>query len=284
MTSTPSTAGRAGLLAACLLAACCVAGRAWAQADAMFARTIPAYPDLSFPQTAGTLGAFSSMSNAIFKPEGDGPFPAVVLVHTCGGLQPHINDRARDLLAAGFVVLVLDAYGPRGHRVFCTPAGVGAPRVYKDAFDALAALEKVKEVDRSRIYLMGLSLGSFAAAAVSSPGVAQLVGSTRRFRASAGWYGSCAFDVGPFPRWELVRPDLDRPVLMLLARKDDETPIAPCFPRLDELKAQGKPVAWHVYEDATHGWDKSNPQRGYKYSKDVTEDAMRRTIEFFRAN
>ncbi len=257
---------------------------AWSQSPFIYGRAIGAYPDLSFPSDAKEMGIFSSMSNGIFRPAGQGPFPAVVLAHTCGGLQPHMTDRAKELLAAGFVVLVLDAYGPRGHTAYCQPRGVLAPRFYKDAFDGLKHLAQIKDVDRERIYLVGLSLGSFVASSAASPEIARLVGSQARFRATVGWYGSCAFDVSPQPKWQLIHPDTDRPVLLLLAGKDTETPIAECFPTLEQLKSEGKPVAWHVYADATHGWDKSDPRRGYVYSPDVTKDAMQRTVEFLRSH
>jgi len=255
---------------------------AWAQSPSIYGRAIAAYPDLSFGNEAKELGLFSSVGNSVFKPGGAGPFPAVVLAHTCGGLQAHITDRAKDLLAAGFVVLVLDAYGPRNHTAYCQPRGVLAPRVYKDAFDALAHLSQMKEVDADRIYLVGLSLGSFVASSAASPVLARLVGSDQRFRATVGWYGSCTLDVSPYPKWQLLHPDTDRPVLLLLAGKDTETPVAECFPLVEQLKAEGRPVDWHVYPEATHGWDKSDPRRGYVYSAETTQDAMRRTVEFLR--
>jgi dienelactone hydrolase len=257
---------------------------AFAQSFFLYDRAVPAYPDLTFPAEAKELGTFSSMSNGIFKPAGDGPFPAVVLVHTCGGPQAHMTERAKELLAAGFVVLALDSYGPRRHTDFCQPRGVLAPRVYKDSFDALRHLQQVKGVDPSRIYLVGLSLGSFAASSVASASVANRVGGGQRFRASVGWYGACTFDVSPFPKWELVHPDTDRPLLLLMSAKDTETPIADCFPRLPQMQADKKPVHWHVYDEATHGWDKSDPRRGYVLDRAVTADAMARTIRFLQEN
>jgi dienelactone hydrolase len=258
-------------------------GSATAQSSFIYGRSIGAYSDLEFPSSAGEMGLFSSKSNGVFKPEGNGPFPAVVLAHTCGGLQPHITERAKDLIKAGYLVLVLDSYGPRNHTAYCMPSGVLAPRVYKDSFDALKHLGQMKEVDASRIYLVGLSLGSFVAASVASPEVAYWVGAEQRFRASVGWYGSCTFDSGR-GTWELVHSDLDKPLLLLMAKNDSETPIKDCFPLLEDMKAQGKPVSWHVYEDATHGWDKSDARRGYSYSEETTNDAMKRTLEFLKQN
>ena len=135
----------------------------------------------------------------------------------------------RELVAAGFVVLLLDSYGPRRHTAFCQPRGVRTPRVYKDAFDGMRHLASLKEVDPARIYLVGMSLGSFAASVAASPQIAKAVGSERRFRASVGWYGSCAY-VPERAHAATAPPDTDRPVLLLLARDDKETPIAPCFP------------------------------------------------------
>lgn len=260
------------------------AGPAAAQADAAFAKAIADYPDLEFASTYADPGHAGAKGNSLYKPQGAGPFPAVVLAHTCGGLQPHMGERARELVAAGFVVLLLDSYGPRRHTAFCQPRGVRTPRVYKDAFDGMRHLASLKEVDPARIYLVGMSLGSFAASVAASPQIAKAVGSERRFRASVGWYGSCAYVPKNAPTLQLLRPDTDRPVLLLLARDDKETPIAPCFPLLDDMKAQGRPVSWHVYEQTTHGWDKSNPERGYVFNQDATVDAMARTVEFLRRN
>lgn len=39
-----------------------------------------------------------------------------------------------------YAVLTLDSYTVRNHFKYCTLSGVGAPRVYKDAFDALKYL------------------------------------------------------------------------------------------------------------------------------------------------
>ena len=52
------------------------------------------------PQVHEELGALTTLSNQIFKPSGAGPFPAVVLVHTCGGLKnPHMRLHTQDCCA-----------------------------------------------------------------------------------------------------------------------------------------------------------------------------------------
>src|SRR5437868_12333970 len=56
----------------------------------------------------------------LYRPEGNGPFPAVVALHSCEGLagrRSPVGRRYRDwgerLVAAGFVVLFPDSFGVR---------------------------------------------------------------------------------------------------------------------------------------------------------------------------
>lgn len=272
------------LRALMLFCAACFSLPAAAQSEAFFASSLQAYGDLTFPAASRPWGTPSRDGNDIFRPEGAGPFPVAVVAHTCGGIEPHIYDRAKELLDAGYMVLVLDSYTSRRHFVVCTAAGVGAPRGYKDAYDALSHLKKLPDADPERIYLVGFSLGSFVAAVMSSPSVAQRLGSAHRFRATVGWYGSCKYEPIRGPTWELIRQDTDKPVLLLMAKNDTETPVADCEARLSKLQANGQPVSWVVLPDVTHAWDKSNDRRGYVYSAPATRDAMKRTLEFFAAH
>ncbi|GAA3980526.1 dienelactone hydrolase family protein [Comamonas faecalis] len=226
-----------------------------------------------------SIGAFTDIANTVFKPSGDGPFPATVLMHTCGGLKgtpgAHMKEHARELLAAGHVVLVIDSYGPRGFDNCSArrPSGSGG---IADAYAALNLLAAKPFVDQTRIYQVGYSWGAFISALLASPQSASLAGSERRFAATVANYGSCGFKGKHF-----VLQDLDRPLLLLMAGRDDEAPSAPCFPLLEEMKTAGKPVQWHVYPDATHAWDKSGvTSQGYVYDASVTKDAMERTLGF----
>src|SRR5690242_2816383 len=44
-------------------------------------------PDLDLPAEPAYLGAFSAPKMALYKPQGSGPFPAIVILHPCGGLR-----------------------------------------------------------------------------------------------------------------------------------------------------------------------------------------------------
>src|SRR3979409_1131070 len=69
---------------------------------------------IDIPRDDGALKA------VVFRPEGAGPFPAVVGLHGCAGLFNNgavalrYRDWAQHLTKAGFVVLYPDSYGSRG--------------------------------------------------------------------------------------------------------------------------------------------------------------------------
>lgn len=265
---------------------------------AMLDAVIKPFPRLKFPSESENLSLLSSLENKIFKPDtGSGPFPAIVLVPTCGGTtnRPEIRERTKEFLAAGYLVLVLENYVPRGQRN-CRNQVVTGALVWRDAVDALAHLHTMKEVDKTRVYQVGYSMGAGSAAALSSRAINAYFGSNLRFKASVGWYGSCALQSGPAARTSYVlRADMEHPVLLLMSEADKESPPRPyCFPLLDELKAQGKPVEWHLYASATHSWDTPGgyilDDNGWgervvnKFDAETTLDATRRTLEFLDRN
>lgn len=255
-------------------------------------------PPLKFGTARGTVGPFTSpqdLANKIFAPEGKGPFPVVVIGQT-KKVGPHLLVHARSLIEAGFAVLVVDTFGPRNYKI-----GVSEPlpaQFAKDAYDALAALQSLDYIDRERIYQTGYSYGGLAAALLASPEGARELKATTRFRATVANYGTCKI-ASPYAGgkttatyMDMLSADSDRPVLMLMGELDIETPPSTCFPLLNEMKAAGKPVEWHVYPQTTHGWDQaehnglvyrtnSGETMAYRYDAAVTRDATARMIEFF---
>src|SRR5262245_55087776 len=72
------------------------------------------------PQQADIPLANGTLHAQLFKPDGPGPFPAVIALHGCGGLSDHdepvqarYRDWAEQLLKAGSAVLLPDSYGSR---------------------------------------------------------------------------------------------------------------------------------------------------------------------------
>ena len=233
-------------------------------------------------QLEDSFGAFTNISNKVFKPQGDGPFPAVVLIHTSGGLRnSHVKRDAQKLVEKGYVALVLDSMGPRGvsvitesTRALYPPAGV------KDAYIALDFLRNQSFVDKQRIYEAGYSSGGFVATLLASPSLAKAAGASDRFKATVSFYSTCAIN-----KSNLILADTDRPVLMLIAGDDRENPHGTCFQDLEQYRAKGMPIETHIFEKASHGWDKMGETNlGYFYNEEITNEGFIKMIEFFEKN
>lgn len=241
-------------------------------------------------RTVGSLADVQALGNKIYTPDGPGPFPAVVINHTSGGISQHLLIHARELLESGFAVLVVDSFGPRGIR---SGGALFPAEVAKDAYDALAQLQARSDIDKNRIFQAGYSLGGYAAALLASPQSADAFKASGRFRATVGNYGSCAMvqENSSAQQLEMLSADSDRPILMLMAELDIETPAKHCFPLLDQMKAAGKDVHWHIYPRIAHGWDKAenhgyvfrvgSESMTYQYDAAVAKDATTRMIAFF---
>ena len=68
---------------------------------------------VSYPSPGGTSG---TMRGYLVQPSGQGPFPAVLVVHENRGLNPYIKDVARRVATEGFVALAPDGLSPVGKK------------------------------------------------------------------------------------------------------------------------------------------------------------------------
>src|SRR5271165_1662022 len=89
-----------------------------------------------------------ALNAMLYRPDGEGPFPAVVALHGCAGLgKDGIAERYRDwaerLANIGFVVLFPDSFGSRGLGSQC--------RVSKR--EARASRERVADANAARRWL-----------------------------------------------------------------------------------------------------------------------------------
>ena len=244
---------------------------------------------LSFEKETKEFGPNLSFKNRVITPAGNGPFPVVVLMPSCAGVNDALDQRATEFIAAGFATLAVDSYAPRNKKWFDC-ANMFLP-VMNDAADALKYLHTVDVVDKQRIFIAGWSTGAAGALFASSPSGIKENGTELRYRAAATHYANCMYQEGPkdVPA-PVLRRDTDKPLLMLIAESD--VPVSNCFPILEQMKAAGNPVEWHVMQGANHLWDRPDDKRGSRkngfgqtillnYNAQVTAEATQRNIDFF---
>lgn len=214
-----------------------------------------------------TGGAPTPIRAELVRPAGEGPHPAVVLLHGCGGLYrssgPHAGelvprhaDWAARLSAAGYVVLLPDSFGPRGVREICTlkdrPVRSSRERP-RDAYGALRWLQQQPFVAPDRIALMGWSNGGGTVLQSISRGFAARPPLPQGdFRAAIAFYPGCGDPQrrAAAGRW---RPSV--PLLILQGEADDWTPAAPCRHLAEAAAERGDPVTLQLYPGAYHDFD-----------------------------
>jgi dienelactone hydrolase len=205
------------------------------------------------------------------KPDGPGPFPAIVLMHDCSGLGPGSSGApgrwAAEFVQRGYVVILPDSFTTRGHTGgICTVpltqrrGDVGFERRVRDAYAALAYLRTQPYVDPKRVGLMGGSHGGATtlAAMFAPAGDTEPLAREKRegFAAAVALYPRCQ----PWNRNSRAYQPV-APLFVLIGEKDDWTPAEPCRKLAETAQAAGHPVAIKIYPGAHHSFDSPNPVR-----------------------
>ena len=193
----------------------------------------------------------------LFMPAGAGAYPAVVMMHGCGGaysrnglLNPRHLMWGEFLASQGYWALMLDSFTSRGIKELCSQkyserAIKEADRV-GDAYAALAWLRGRSDVDAARIGMLGWSHGGGSVLATITKPPASGPG----FAAAVSFYPGCtrrAKTPGKF------RPYA--PLLVLIGEADDWTPAAPCKALAAAVAARGDPMQIVTYPDTYHDFD-----------------------------
>lgn len=197
-----------------------------------------------------------SRFHSFAMPQGPGPFPAIVLLHTCGGVQPHLAMWMEILKARGYASLVVDSFTTRGGGECVLPYYFPAS-VDEVADDAIAALEHLRSrpgIDARRIGVMGFSYGGGAALRLASPRYHE---GRHRFGAVVAFYPLCTAFLALSAEHEPdnLRRDADTPTLVLIGDRDFPSVVEHCAARVKWLQDVGRPAAIRVLPGAGHGFD-----------------------------
>jgi len=189
---------------------------------------------------AAPVGAF------IAQPPGDGPFPAVIMIHEFWGLNGAINDKAAALAEEGYVVVAPDTY--RGRSTGWLPRAIylvsttPEERIRTDLEAVFTWLAAQPGVDPERIAIMGFCYGGGQALRYSLH--------NNRLAATGVFYGSVITDPASLRA-------LPGPLLGVFGGADASIPVADVRAFETALNTAGIPNQISVYEGQPHAFVES---------------------------
>ena len=231
---------------------------------------------------SGTLILGERIQGDLARPDGPGPFPAVVGLHGCAGMHEATKQRLADeLVAWGYVVLLVDSYATRlGTDHACTSSAFATfMRRRPDAYGALVFLAGQSFVDPQRVAVVGFSAGGRVTLDVAQPNSFEqfIPAGNLQFRAAAAFYPPCMQAV--------ARPGI--PTLIFIGALDDWTPAEDCSRRIANWGSDGPPIELAIYPGAYHGFYYTYLQPGrtmfehwLEYNGEAAGDTDRRLHQF----
>jgi len=220
---------------------------------------------VSYPSPGGTSG---TMRGYLVQPSGQGPFPAVLVVHENRGLNPYIEDVARRVATEGFVALAPDGLSPVGGYPGndddgrTLQAGLDQAKLRTDMVNSARFL-KAHALSAGKLGVTGFCWGGSTTNFLAATLGAEL-------RAAAPFYGAAA---------ETARvPAIKAPLLIHYAENDER--VNSLWPAYEAaLKASGVPYEMYIYPGTQHGFHNNSTPRYHEASAKLAWD---RTVAFFK--
>ena len=231
---------------------------------------------------SGTFIAGDPIEGYLAKPDGAGPFPAVVGLHGCAGMHDTTKQRLADQLVAwGYVILLVDSYATRRIDINACTSTANAAFLKRrpDAYGALLFLAGKTFVDPQRVAVVGFSAGARVTLSVAEARSFELFEppSSLRFRAAAAFYPPCKAAWAP--------PEI--PTLIFIGALDDWTPASACSEKVASWGKDGPPIELVVYPGAHHGFYYSHLAPGttmfdhwLEYNGEAADNSTRRLHQF----
>jgi dienelactone hydrolase len=215
------------------------------------------FPNLSDRTPAKLLGYLARPDTGLSgllanRADRAGPYPAVVVLHGCGGISSHSAQIADKLGSWGYAALTVASLGPRGIASRCGGGGS-----LDQAFDAYAArryLSQLDFVDPAHVAVLGQSMGGLAVLNVGDRDLAAQY-FNERFRAAIAFYPGCGIPAA----------SMTAPTLILIGEADETSPMERCREMVAHARPDGALIALTVYPGAYHAFDVAQLTPGIRF-------------------
>lgn len=249
-----------------------------------------------------------NLTGRLYKPQGDGPFPAVVFMHGCSGMLT--GSQNTNFLASQYVwwgermakqeqtvALFVDSFTARGISTVCSNGNIlnEATERPKDAYSGLAYLRSLPYVKDNKIGLMGWSNGGSAVvSSMAKNGNPVAMPAEGGFLTAVAEYPGCGLRNHYGTDYSKVNTKGTylpyAPVVMLGGEKDTTTPPTPkCVNlvnralQLGASQATGNPITLTIYPGAKHSFDGAKDGTGTAADLAARDAGRALTLTHFKA-
>ena len=239
--------------------------------------------------------AFMEPYVRVSYPPGEGPFPAVLLFHGCGGVRQVTENYAALAVKSGVAAVIVDSLRARhisyeealaqvctGHRLW------GRERA-ADVYAALDLIRRDRKIDPQRLALAGWSHGGWTVldaltlAQMKLPPDGLSDAPEEPFAGVKGAFLVYPYVSGPSLA---VRKDWlnDIPIEGVLVERDSMASEADASVVFSRARQRGAPVSWSVLGGVTHAFDEPDhhPESTLRYDAQATRETEGRFVDFLK--
>ena len=219
---------------------------------------------VEYPSPGGTSG---EMRGYLVAPAGQGPFPAVLVMHENRGLNPYVKDVARRFAVAGFLALAPDGLSPIGGYPGNDDDGRAMQRTLEQAKLRRDMVNSARYVRSHELSTGKLGATGFCWGGGTTNYLATELG--EELNAGAPFYGSAAAT-------DEVK-NIKAAIQVHYA--EDDKRVNAMRPEYESaLKASGVTYEMHTYPGTRHGFHNYSTPR---YDPEAAQLAWERMVAFF---
>jgi len=220
-----------------------------------------------YPIVKSEVRYFEDANGFLARPEANGNYPGVVMIHENRGLRPEIRQTAETLAKEGYMVLAVDLLGgvaedQAGARVLTAnfKQEIGTQNMR-------AGVAYLRAQGATKIASLGWCFGGKQSIELAISG--------ENLDATVVYYGG-----GMATTTEKLAP-IKWPVLGIFGDQDQAIPVATVQVFESSLNTLGVENKIHIYPGVGHAF--ANPS-GMNYAPEATKDAWKKTLAFLNAN
>jgi carboxymethylenebutenolidase len=218
--------------------------------------------------TEADVEYFPGARGYFVRPEQEGTYPGVVMIHENRGIRPEIKMTAEQLAKEGYIVLAVDLYDGK------VAETQEEARALSSSFDQVAGIQNMKaavkylrEHGADKLATLGWCFGGRQSVELAISG--------EQFDATVVYYGG-----NMATTTDRLAP-IKWPVLGIFGDKDQAIPVEKVKEFEASLNTLGIENEIHIYPGVGHAF--ANPS-GTNYAPEATKDAWEKTTAFLRTH